>query len=425
MSEYVFFAKLQPDHILYYLNYKIYIPLSPFSASMIFYDSVISFQANLLICNSDWIVTVTELKTQNIIVDNDEFLLLLKNVVMETVIYPVLDTLNYLLKASFDIDIISAKINSEKNIVFHPFLEEKSSHEENRKDRPFSEQDLIKQFESILNIFISNTANNKPIPIQSTHSNKILLETEALCKHNLVVSLSDLRRAIKIANCTPLFCYRAIEAIRRAVAKIENIDEDTQKEWEVLREKLYIDFNSLTVITRLSEQNRHAGFCPLSGESRKTIIDFTISIIDSYLLYIGHNSVIPKKKNNLTLEKPVVEFFHLPKIKCEIKKYLSKYPSESIILKSEERTSNIQFFLQCIELINKFKQQEVDYEKKDYQNKIKQLENQNKHLAKQLKHYLNKATGAKNILMNLEQEPTCNVDIKAKINKVIQLLTET
>lgn len=88
------------------------------------------------------------------------------------------------------------------------------------------------------------------------------------------------------------------------MAKTGSSNKDIDKEWKILRKKLVIDECSLIVVTRLAEQNRHAGVCPISSQSYNTLIEFTAQVLDRYVLYLdgGSKDLEKSKIKSLVLE---------------------------------------------------------------------------------------------------------------------------
>ena len=246
---------------------------------------------------------------------------------METIAFPIVDTLNYLYGHGFTTDIISVILPNGEHTTFDVSVTSLCA---TQSQRPFAEIGGIKQFEKVFNTVC-----------QSPH---------------LIVALGDLRQAIIMQSHTPLFCFRAIESIRKTFGSGK--ESNDKNEWDKFRNKLVLDLTSLEVLTRLSEQNRHAGMLYLSGKSRQLLLSFTWRIVDRYCLYLeGGCQTLKTKFQPLLLEAPIEEYFELPKIKEEISRYSDKY-SDKFKAHNKIRTkalTDIDNFLESIRLQSEFK----------------------------------------------------------------------
>jgi hypothetical protein len=417
MSEYTFFAKLRPDHDFYSSGYKFYLPLPPITSKINFHDSFISFKFALLLYNSDLVIKVTEIN--NNLTNEYIFLTTLRNVVKQ-VISPIVNILNYIFKSGFDIEIVRVQLPDGRETQISPFLE---SPAESQSKRPFAELGTEKQFEKIFNLLFHSLSTDESASEQALNP---ISSAAIVARHHFSEALVDFREAIMRTGHTPLHCYRALENIRQAiVAGTEIINKDIGKEWEVLRKKLVIDEGSLIVVTRLAEQNRHAGICPISGQSYDTLIEFIAQVFDRYVLYLdgGYKDLEKSKVKPLTLENPISEILELPKIKEEIEKYSELYPDESKLFESLKQQNDIQKFIKCIKLLLHFKRREA--EKRQHEKSLREQESKQKVkvLEKELKKARNKRDGAIALLKKLKQEPSGATQVE-EIERVIALLAE-
>jgi hypothetical protein len=417
MSEYTFFAKLRPAHDFYSSGYKFYLPLPPITSRINFHDSFISFKFALLLYNSDLVIEVTEIN--NNLTNEYIFLTTIRNAVKQA-ISPIVNILNYIFKSGFDIEITRVKCPDGEEIEISSFLESPAV---SQSKRSFAELGAEKQFEKLFNLLLHSLSTNESDSEQAFNS---IPDAATVARHHFSEALVDFREAIMRTGHTPLYCYRALENIRQAiVAGTEISNKDIGKEWEVLRKKLVIDECSLIVVTRLAEQNRHAGICPLSGQSYDTLIEFIAQVFDRYVLYLdgGSKDLEESKIKSLTLENPISEIFELPKTKEEIEKYSELYPDESKLFKSIKQQNDIQKFIKCINLLLTFKRRES--EKRQHEKSLREQESKQKVkvLGKELKKARNKRDGAIALLKKLKQEPSGASQVE-EIERVIALLAE-
>lgn len=417
MSEYTFFAKLRPDHDFYSSGYKFYLPLPPFTSGMIFHGSFISFKVALLLYNSDLIIKVTDVNEN--LTNEYGFLQTLRNVVKQAVAL-IVNTLNYIYKSGFDIEILLVQLPDGQEIRISSFLE---IPEESRSERPFAELGAEKQVEKILNLLFNPLSTDESASKQAFNS---IPDAATVAQHHFAGALTDFREAIIRQDYTPLYCYRALENIRRAiVAKTGSSNKDIDKEWKILRKKLVIDECSLIVVTRLAEQNRHAGVCPISGQSYNTLIEFIAQVLDRYVLYLdsGSKDLEESKFKSLILETPISEIFELQKVKEEIKKYSERYPDESQLFESLEPRNDIQKFIDCINLMLDFKRRENEKRQHEQSSREQESKQKVKVLEKELKQVCNKRDGAIALLKKLKQEPSSATQVE-EIERVIALLAQ-
>ncbi|MBD1929435.1 hypothetical protein H6F74_24790 [Trichocoleus sp. FACHB-90] len=417
MNEYIFFAKLRPAHDFYSSGYKFYLPLVTFNPRIIFHNSFISFKVALSQYKSDLIIKVTDVNEN--LTNEYGFLQTLRNVVKQAVAV-IVNTLNYIYKSGFDIEIVRVQLPDGQYIEISSFLE---TAEQSQSKRPFAELGTEKQVEIILNLLFNPLSTDESASEQAFNS---IPDAATVAKHHFAGALTDFREAIIREGYTPLYCYRALENIRRAiVAKTGSSNKDIDKEWKILRKKLVIDECSLIVVTRLAEQNRHAGVCPISGQSYNTLIEFIAQVFDRYVLYLdsGSKDLEESKFKSLILETPVSDFFELQKVKEEIKKYSERYPDESQLFESVEPRNDIQKFIDCINLMLDFKRRENEKRQHEQSSREQESKQKVKVLEKELKQVCNKRDGAIALLKKLKQEPSSATQVE-EIERVIALLAE-
>jgi hypothetical protein len=414
MSEYTFFGKLRPDHDFYSTGCKIQVRLPSMPLKMVFNDVAVSFNYDLLICNSDVVIKVTDIE-ENLTAEYT-FITTLRNIIKQAV-SPIVNIYNYIFSSGFDIEIFRVQLSDGVEIEISSFLGDRA---ENQRKRPFAELGEGKQFEKILILLNSlfTEQSNGGVALNPTSNSGIV------AGNHFLEALVDFREAIMRSGHTPLHCYRALENIRQAiVAGIGVSIKDIEKEWEVLREKLIIDKCSLIVVTRLAEQNRHAGYCPISGRSYDTIIEFLTQVLDRYILYLdnGFKGLEESEVKFLTLQNPIPEIFELPKIKEDIRKYSEFYPDECKLIESIKKRNDIQEFIKCISILQNLKNQEAEKQKKEKSSSQQDLKKEVKDLNKKLKKAHNKRNGAIALLTKLKQESSGAIQAE-KIERVIALL---
>lgn len=415
MNEYTFFAKLKPDHDFYSTDCKFHLWLPSIPSKIIFHGSFVSFKFDLLVCNSDLLIKVTDVEKN--LTNEYVFITTLRNAVKQAV-SPVINIYNYIFKSGFDIEIVRVQLPEGGEIQISTFLENRL---ESLSKRPFAELGAEKQFEKVLNLLFHSLSTDE---LDSEEAFNSISDAATVARHHFSEALVDFREAIMRTGHTPLHCFRALENIRQAiVAGTEISNKDRVKEWEFLRKKLVIDECSLMVVTRLAEQNRHAGICPISGQSYDTLIEFIAQVFDRYVLYLDGDSkdLEESKFKPLTLENPISEILELPKIKEEIKKYSELYPDESKLFESLKQQNDIQ---KCIKLLVNFKQRR-EAEKGQHEKSLKEQESKHKvkMLEKDLKKARNKRDGAIALLKKLKEEPSGATQVE-EIERIIALLAE-
>lgn len=96
-------------------------------------------------------------------------------------------------------------------------------------------------------------------------------------------ALSDLREAIRNADDTGFFCFRAIESIRQHFKSSSNSDAQS---WERLRQSLHVDRSWIDVITPIAEALRHGENTSMTGAQRLKVMQHAWKIVDRFYVYL-------------------------------------------------------------------------------------------------------------------------------------------
>jgi hypothetical protein len=398
MNKYTFFATIRPEHaVLNHLN--LFFTLSHPFLEIKGGDLNFRLQANTLCYKSNLLIEVIDLNRYFNFLDFTS-LIELRNCILETIAFPIVDSLNYLYGNGFTTDIMSVMLPNGEQLTFDVSVTLLCA---TQSQRPFAEIGGIKQFEKVFKIVC-----------QSPH---------------LIVALGDLRQAIIMQSHTPLFCFRAIESIRRTFGSGK--ESNDKNEWDKFRNELVLDLTSLDVLTRLSEQNRHAGMLYLSGESRQLLLSFTWRIVDRYCLYLeGGCQTLKTKFKPLLLEAPIEEYFELPKIKEEISRYSDKYP-DKFKTYNQIRTkglTNIDNFLESIRIQSEFKKQYKNELDKKNTSERQELKKQLRISKREIERMRGKRQGASVLLQKILESTDLEKDdttcIKEDLKKIMNLLSE-
>jgi len=96
--------------------------------------------------------------------------------------------------------------------------------------------------------------------------------------------LSDLVSAMKHADDTGFYCFRAIESLRLHCASVHNIDIDNKKaQWEKFREVSGSDKDDIDKITEAAKPVRHGDIAGITGNEREELFKKTWDVVESYL----------------------------------------------------------------------------------------------------------------------------------------------
>lgn len=96
---------------------------------------------------------------------------------------------------------------------------------------------------------------------------------------------NDLVSAMKHADDTGFYCYRAIESLRAHCAARHEIPETKRhQQWEKLREEAQCDEATILVVKRAADPVRHGGVPQVKSDDRAVMFKITWDIVDAYLL---------------------------------------------------------------------------------------------------------------------------------------------
>jgi len=97
-------------------------------------------------------------------------------------------------------------------------------------------------------------------------------------------SFSDLNSAMKHADDTGFFCYRAIESLRHHCAAVYGLsDYEKIKQWKKFREIALCDESLLLEIKDSADVLRHGGVYSVTSDQRADLLLKTWGIVDTYL----------------------------------------------------------------------------------------------------------------------------------------------
>jgi hypothetical protein len=96
--------------------------------------------------------------------------------------------------------------------------------------------------------------------------------------------LSDLSSAMKHADDTGFYCYRAIEALRHHCAAANSlVDASNAAQWQKFREVAGCEGETLMEIKAAADPLRHGQFVSSTSVDRKRLFTITWNIVDGYL----------------------------------------------------------------------------------------------------------------------------------------------
>jgi hypothetical protein len=106
--------------------------------------------------------------------------------------------------------------------------------------------------------------------------------------------LSDLVAAMKRADDTAFYCYRAIESLRHHAAEICDLSSATESaQWEKFREIAICDKGILYSIKDAADPLRHGKTTQLTSDDRATLLTETWEVVGRYIqniqIYIANN----------------------------------------------------------------------------------------------------------------------------------------
>jgi hypothetical protein len=95
---------------------------------------------------------------------------------------------------------------------------------------------------------------------------------------------SDLASAMKHADDTGFYCYRAIESLRHHCAAIHNLTSSAKAiQWKKFREVAACDENTTLSIKQAADPVRHGEVSRITSEDRAALFMKTWDVVDGYL----------------------------------------------------------------------------------------------------------------------------------------------
>jgi hypothetical protein len=254
MDTYTFFGTIRPEYTVPF-DLSIKFPLIEITSQ----DSGVSCKATGSIAGAH---VVVEAKN----VDENVELGELKNLILESMVRPIVDALNYIWGHGYDVEINSAmRLGSRNTTYFGVGIPE-----------------------------LFGAQSERPLPIEEI--SKLIYQSQPLC-----FAFGNLREAIRMADDTGFFCYRAIESVRQSFRKGEDGNNPKQS-WERLRESLNIDESWIRVLTCFSDEQRHGNTIYMSGAQRLSALQHAWKVVDRFCVYL-HQGSIPLSKEEFDLLK--------------------------------------------------------------------------------------------------------------------------
>jgi len=100
-------------------------------------------------------------------------------------------------------------------------------------------------------------------------------------------SFGDLASAMKHADDTGFYCYRAIESLRQHCSAAHGLAaSEKAKQWQKFRDVAGCDEQTLRAIKAAADPLRHGGVVGSNSEDRATLFTSTWGIVDAYLAAI-------------------------------------------------------------------------------------------------------------------------------------------
>ncbi|AVO35430.1 hypothetical protein [Ottowia oryzae] len=98
---------------------------------------------------------------------------------------------------------------------------------------------------------------------------------------------ADLVSAMKNAEDTGFYCYRALESLRHHCAAAHDLSNNSKKaQWEKFRQVASTDRESIEHIKAAADPARHGEAVGITGERRAKLLTATWNIVDSYLAQV-------------------------------------------------------------------------------------------------------------------------------------------
>ena len=179
--------------------------------------------------------------------DQDIFTL---RIAVEHVIRNIVDSLGYFTGRGYDIEITSCTDSSGKQTVFGVGI-------------PELEQYTRERSINLIDLYVKVVSKSK----------------------ELQFALANLRESIRSPWDTGLFCYRAIDCIRKRFVLATDKPEKDELSWERLKEALRIDRSWIDVIKGPADKQRH-GFSPeFMNTERIKVMENAWKIVDRFCEY--------------------------------------------------------------------------------------------------------------------------------------------
>lgn len=96
---------------------------------------------------------------------------------------------------------------------------------------------------------------------------------------------NDLVSAMRDADDTGFYCYRAVEALRHHCANVHDIS-GKNAQWEKLREISGVDEPTIRTLENSAQSIRHGGVSGLTQHDRGNLLKITWEIVDAYIAKI-------------------------------------------------------------------------------------------------------------------------------------------
>lgn len=112
------------------------------------------------------------------------------------------------------------------------------------------------------------------------------LRDKMLGKNGLFINrcLNDLASAMKHADDTGFYCYRAIESLRHHCASAFGLSgADKSKQWKKFREVAKCDEQKLRFIKSAADPVRHGNVAGITAADRNTLFFSTWDVVDGYI----------------------------------------------------------------------------------------------------------------------------------------------
>jgi hypothetical protein len=94
----------------------------------------------------------------------------------------------------------------------------------------------------------------------------------------------DLVSAMKNADDTAFYCYRAIESLRHHCASLNGLTNSKKEiQWSKFREVAKCEKQAIMDIKAAADPLRHGGITPVSSEDRAALFRKTWSIVEGYI----------------------------------------------------------------------------------------------------------------------------------------------